>query len=57
MEIREVFYHLIVKVRFYHLQVKFVALQKQYINSMLTLMSDLNKTCGQLRVIQNECQV
>ena len=39
------------------LQVKFVTLQKQHANSMRALMSDLNKTCGQSQVIQNECQV
>ena len=57
MEIREIFYHLIANVIFYHLRVKFVTLQEQHANSTRALMSDSNKTCGQSQVIQNECQV
>ena len=46
MEICKVFYHLIT---FYNLR---VTLQEQYANSTQALISDLNITCGQLRVIQ-----
>ena len=53
---REVFYHLIAKVSFYHLR---VTLKEQHANSIRALMSssDWNKTCGHMRIIQNEYQV
>ena len=39
MEIREIFYHLISNVIFYHSRVKFVTLQEQHAN---TVQLDLN---------------
>ena len=48
MEICEIFYHLIVNVIFYHSRVKFMKLKEQHANSTRALMSDSNKTCGQL---------
>ena len=54
MKIHEVFYLLIMKARFYYLQ---VTLQAQHANSIRVLISNSNKACGHSCVIQNECQV